>query len=157
MKLHALIILALAMSVASCARKEESAPEPAADVPEPVVEAPAADASADPQIEFGDQAFLKHMHAHADQIDDVNFALADGDLEAVMTPAYWLGRHESVDGVPEEWQPFVTGMRDGAKALEAATDLESARVAAANVTAQCQGCHAAAGIIENQATPSTPE
>ena len=86
------------------------------------------------------------MHDHADKLDELMFALADGNLEDAMTPAYWLSRHETVDGVPQEWQQYVTNMRGAAMAVESAGDLEAARAAAEQISRQCQACHEAAGI-----------
>ncbi len=146
MKLQLFLIAAISLGISACAKEEAPAPEPAAEpeqavAPEPQVDAPVVKAEVS-------ETLIKHMHAHADKMDDVNFALADGDLDAAMTPAYWLSRHESVAGIPEEWQPFMKGMREGAKAVEASTDLDSARAAAESITAQCQGCHRSAGIVE---------
>jgi cytochrome c556 len=86
------------------------------------------------------------MHAHAEQLDELMFALADDDLEAAATPAFWLSRHDTVDGIPEEWQEYVTGMREAAAEVEAASDLEAAKAAAEDISDQCQACHNAAGI-----------
>ncbi|MDJ0698634.1 MAG: hypothetical protein QNJ07_02155 [Woeseiaceae bacterium] len=146
MKLQLFLIAAISLGLAACAKEEAPAPEPAPEPEQAVAPEPQAEASV-PMAEVS-EALIKHMHAHADKMDDINFALADGDLDAAMTPAYWLSRHESVEGMPEEWQPFMKGMREGAKAIEASTDLESARAAAKTITAQCQGCHQAAGIVE---------
>jgi len=74
------------------------------------------------------------------------FALADDDLVGAMTPAFWLSRHDGVEGIPVEWQQYVTGMRQAASAVEAANDLETARVAAERISDQCQACHNAAGV-----------
>ncbi len=152
MKLHLLLIVGLALLVTACARKEQEAVEPADEAPavaeEPMEEPEPAEDPVPAKMEFGDDAVLKHMHAHADKMDDINFALADGDLDAAMTPAYWMSRHEEIEGMPEEWRPFIAGMREGAKAIEASNDLETARAAAETITAQCQGCHRVAGIVE---------
>jgi mono/diheme cytochrome c family protein len=86
------------------------------------------------------------MHVHAEKLDELNFALADGDLEAAMTPAYWLSRHETASDVQSEWMPFLYGMRTEAEAVETAPDLAAARAAAERINAHCQGCHAAVGI-----------
>ena len=90
------------------------------------------------------------MHAHAEQMDELMFALADGDLVGAMTPAYWLGRHKTVRGVPDEWQKYVAGMREAALAVESANDLETARAAAEEISKQCQGCHTAAGVVADR-------
>jgi hypothetical protein len=93
-----------------------------------------------------DEAFLQHMHEHAEQLDDLNFALADDELEKAKVPAYWLSRHEEVGDIPADWQQYVVGMREAASAVEVAPDLVTARAAAEGITRQCQGCHATAGV-----------
>jgi hypothetical protein len=90
--------------------------------------------------------FIDHMHAHAEQLDNLNFALADDDLDGAMTAAYWLSGHQEVGGLDDEWQPFLEGMREAAQAVEEANDLEAARVAAERINENCQGCHEAAGV-----------
>lgn len=94
-------------------------------------------------------AFLKHMHRHADELDDLNLALADGDLDAAKNSANWLSRHDAVTGIPSEWQLYLDGMRKAARAVGEATDLEAARLPAELITDNCQGCHIAAGIVGN--------
>jgi hypothetical protein len=101
-----------------------------------------------------DDAFIKHMHRHAERMDDLNLALADGNLEGARTPAYWLSRHDTVEGVHPEWRGFVTGMRSSALDVEKAPDLESAQIASLRITAQCQGCHDVAGVNEPGSQPS---
>ncbi|MDH3266843.1 MAG: hypothetical protein OEM25_07755, partial [Gammaproteobacteria bacterium] len=91
--------------------------------------------------------FIEHMHRHAEEIDNINIALADGDLAAAMNPAAWLSRHDPVGGIPDDWQPYLIDMREAARAVESAPDLETAHAASIRITEQCQGCHAAAGII----------
>ena len=140
MKALALCTITLAMGLVACGKQE-----PAAPAQPPVDQAPAAEESATATPQF-DQEFIDHMHAHAEQLDELMFALADEDLEAAMTPAYWLSRHEAVAGVPDEWQQYISGMREAALTVEAATDLAAAQAAAHDITAQCQACHAAAGI-----------
>jgi mono/diheme cytochrome c family protein len=116
------------------------APEPAVEVsPEP----------AKPEAVV-DEEFTNHMHAHAEQLDELMFALADGDLDGAMTPAYWLGRHKTVRGIPDEWQHFVSGVREAALAVESANDIETARAAAEEISNQCQGCHTVAGVVANK-------
>ena len=145
MKILSLWIIAFTLCLAACSRQEPAelqAPESdqtavAAD------EAIAAPEQADARF---DASFISHMHKHAERLDDLMFALADGDLVGAATPAYWLSQHEAVDGVPEEWQNFLTAMRNAAYEVETADDLETARAAAEDISAQCQGCHAAAGV-----------
>lgn len=130
MKLPFIWIVGFALCVAGCAAKAPS-----------VAESPAS-ASDD----LPGNSFLRHMHAHAERLDDINFALADGDLKRAEEPAYWLSRHRMVHGIEADWEPYVLGMREAARDVQTATDLEVARAAAKRITEQCQGCHAAAGI-----------
>lgn len=141
MKLNALLGLGFAFILIACAEKEPAAPEQAAHDEAQATEAPAAETKAPVHT-----AFLTHMHKHAEQLDVLNFALEDGDLEAARTPAYWLSRHEKVEGVDAELQNFLYSMRIAAEAVEVAPDLETARAAAEEISEQCQGCHTAAGV-----------
>ena len=140
MKLQSLLIVGLALCVTACAEKKEPAPEPAAEP------APEAQAPAPVEQPAHDEAFIDHMHAHAEQLDNLNFALADDDLAGAMTAAYWLSGHQEVSGLQEEWRPFLEGMREAAQAVEEATDLDAARAAAERISDNCQGCHKAAGV-----------
>lgn len=142
MKLHAFWIAAIALSLAACSKQEPPVETEAPEVPAEAPEAPAATQM--------DEKFIDHMHAHADFLDDLMFALAEGDLDGAMTPAYWLSHHEGVNDIPVEWQKYVVGMREAARAVEMAPDLESARTLAEEITNQCQGCHEAAGIAQGQ-------
>ena len=141
MKLHTLWIIAIALCLAACSKQEPADPQ-----------APEADQAAAPAEEMQeappaiDTAFISHMHEHAAKLDDLMLALADGDLEAAATPAYWLSQHDTVEGVPDELRDYVTGMRNAAYDVEMAEDIETARAAAEQISAQCQGCHAAAGV-----------
>ena len=152
MKLHLLLVIGLAAGIVGCAEEEQavsgqgSEMEPATSA---VTEPPAAEpeASAAQTKDWRDSAFIDHMHVHAAQLDDLNFALADGDLEAAMMPAYWLSRHKTVGGLPSELQQFVILMREAARAVEEADDLVAAGAAAEQISAQCQGCHAAVGFV----------
>jgi mono/diheme cytochrome c family protein len=150
MKLHTLLVLGITFAIAGCAEKEPATPEevieePAAEVAEavPAAEAEAALAQAE---DWRNSAFMEHMHAHADFLDDLNYALDDGDLEMAMPPAYWLSRHDTVSGLPEELQPYLVNLREAARAVEAAEDVDAARAAAQKIAKQCQACHAAAGV-----------
>ena len=158
MKLHTLIIIGFAIGIAGCAKKEEPAPGQAAE-PEPPVPAVVDEPAVDPEepVAEPDETLAKiedwrttnlldHMHAHAEHLDDLNYALDDGDLEGAMTPAYWLSRHREVSGLPENLQPFVVSMREAASAAEQAEDLDTARAAAQQIGVACQGCHDATGV-----------
>ncbi len=134
MNIHTFWITAIALCLAACSKQEPAEPQP-----------PESDQATAPAEEI-DGAFIAHMHKHAKQLDDLMFALADGDLEAAGTPAYWLSQHETVEGIPEQWRNYVTSMRNAAYEVEMANNLETARAAAEEISAQCQGCHTAAGV-----------
>ncbi len=145
MKLHALLFVGLALGFSGCAEKEKAAP-PQVDEPATSMESGAPPpAAAGESYEVSD-AVVRHMHLHAEQLDRLNRALAAGDLEAAHTPAYWLSRHEGMSVFPAEWEPNLQKMRAAARAVETAPDLETARVAAAQLANACQGCHTDAGF-----------
>lgn len=140
MKTHALWIAAIALGIAACTDRQQAAPPQAETTP-------SADTTASHVGAEIDEAFIEHMHMHAEQLDELMFALADEDLEAARTPAYWLSRHETVQGIPDEWQQFVVGVRRAALQVEQANDLDTARAAGETLSSRCQDCHAAAGVL----------
>lgn len=156
MKLRTLLLIGFTAGIVGCAEKEPATPEQESEMePAEAAEAPAVEeAPADEpdttlaKIEsWRNEDLLDHMHAHAEQLDDLNFALDDGNLEQAMTSAYWLSRHDTVKGLPEDLQPYVDRMREAARAVEATDDLAAARAAAQRIGAECQGCHAATGVV----------
>ena len=129
------------LSVMGCAEKEQV-------MSEPVNEAPMTEAVVPAAVDenWRNDSFLNHMHLHADKLDELNFALADGDLEAAKISAHWLSTHDTVSDIESDWLPYLYGMRTEAEAVQAAPDIATARAAAERISAQCQGCHAAVGI-----------
>lgn len=158
MKNHVLLIGLIALATTGCAEKKEVAPAPEVDRA-PAAEAPQAadtkesEPADDEAAELGTEAFLRHMHQHAGKLEDLNAALANGDLDGARTPAYWLLGHEEVSAIPEDWRVHMRRMRDGADAVSLAEDLDAARAAAKSITEGCDGCHAAAEV--NVPGPST--
>ena len=96
--------------------------------------------------EWVDAGFIDHMHMHAEQLDDLNFALADGNLEKAKVPAYWLTAHKTARGLPEELAPYLEGMREAAKVVSDAEDIETAKAAAQEIGVHCVACHTASGV-----------
>ena len=144
MKLHTLLIFGFAFGMTGCAEKEQATTEAIDEVqaPPPVAEASPAEAE-----KWQDDDFLEHMHRHADELDELNLALADGDLDAAKASANWLSRHDGISGIPPEWKLYLVDMREAADAVAEAGDLEAARLPAERITENCQGCHIAAGIV----------
>lgn len=154
MRTRTLLVIAATSCLVACGEKapvEETRVEapveetPVVEETAPAEEVAVVDESMPDELVF-DQAFVDHMHVHAERIDELMFALADGDLEAAAAPAAWLARHPADESIPEEWHQYLDGMREAASAVADATDLETARTAAENISASCQECHAAAGI-----------
>lgn len=149
MRLHALLIVGLAFLATGCAEKQAPEAEPAVEPQAPPAAEPAVveeQAAQEEEESTRGADFIDHMHVHAEQLDDLNFALADDDLEGAMTAAYWLSGHQEVEGIRDEWRPFLEGMREAAQAVEEASDLDAAKAAAGRISDQCQACHDAAGV-----------
>ena len=151
MKLQALFIVAFALGVAGCAEKEQVAPPEAAGA-EKAAESAAAEMPAEEAMpaeeieELGTAAFMTHMHHHASQLEWLNNALEAESLTAAQRPAYWLGGHDAVVGVPEDWRVYIDGMHEAADVVATAPDIAAARAAAQRIEENCAGCHAAAGV-----------
>ncbi len=159
MKTRMLLIVGFALGAVACAEKEQAAPETVAEpaeavteaieeaVSEEMVEEAAADETLAVVEDWRNEELLDHMHAHAEHLDDLNYALDDGNLERATTAAYWLAQHQTLTGLPPELQSYVDGMRDAATAVEEAADIDAARAAAEKIGAQCQACHAATDVV----------
>ena len=110
MKTRMFWTFALASCLIACGKQppaDEAPVEPAAEEPvvaaEPAPAEPVPVESAADEPAF-DQEFLDHMHAHAERVDELMYALDDGDLDGAKAAAYWLSRHKTVDGIPDECQ-----------------------------------------------------
>ena len=141
MKTRTLFALAAASCLVACEKPPPVEEAPLETPPEPAVE------TAMPAGIDVDQAFIDHMHVHAERMDEMMFALEDGDLEAARSPATWLSRHKAEDRIPDEWLPYLEAMREEARQVENATDLGTARAAAERISIHCQECHAASGLF----------
>lgn len=141
-------VLAAALCFVACGKQpptEDVTAEAPAEQPALTEEPAAAEDTSSAELVF-DQAFIEHMHVHAERVDELMFALDDGNLDAARSPAAWLSRHQAEDRIPDEWLPYLMAMRESARSVENATDIEVARAAAEQISVHCQGCHTAAGI-----------
>jgi len=143
MKLHMILVVGFVLSAAGCGENEQAMSEPGDEAP---MTAPDAVALTAVNEIWQNESFRQHMHLHAERLDDLNFALADGDLEAAKTSANWLATHDTDSDIQSDWLPHLYKMRTEAEAVEAAPDIATARTAAERITAQCQECHIAVGI-----------
>jgi len=146
MKLQTLLIAFFALAVTGCAEKEQAVPTVEVDEAETAAESVTAEVPAEEHDEMGTADFVAHMHHHASQLDRLNAALEVDSLAAAQRPAYWLGGHDSVSGVPGEWQVYVVAMRAAADEVANAPDIATARAAAQRIEEGCAGCHTAAGV-----------
>jgi hypothetical protein len=143
MNLRVILLVGFVLSLAGCGEKQQPISESVDETP---MTAPEPAAPTAGNEDWRNDTFLGHMHLHAEKLDDLNYALSDDDLEAAMKPAYWLSTHNTAGEIRSEWLPYLYGMRTEAEAVQAATDLATARAAAERLSAQCQGCHDAVGI-----------
>ncbi len=160
MRLHIVLLVGFTLGMAGCSEKEQAAPEPEmeATATEPANDMDAALSGAEAEIEaavpdetvaviegWRDEALLELMHVRAERLDEINYALDDGELEKARMPAKWLASHKKVEGLPDSLVPFADGIRAAAVDIENATDIPMAKAAAQRIVAQCQACHAATG------------
>lgn len=136
-----LVLITLVLITMGCSEKEQTLPAASDQVA--TTEAVAADNGKEI---WQNESFREHMHLHAEKLDELNFALEDGDLEAAKIPANWLAEHDTDGDIQSEWLPTLYRMRTEAKAVESAPDLATARAAATRINEQCQSCHVAVGI-----------
>jgi trans-aconitate methyltransferase len=145
MRFQTLLIVGLALVLSACAEKKEATPAPVKDAEMPAAvqeaEKPAAEGAP-----VATDSFIRHMHYHARQLERINVALAAGDLDAAQTPAYWLAAHERLEGAADDWEPYINEMRDAARAVSEAPDLDTARAATDRIAESCEGCHAHASV-----------
>ena len=87
-----------------------------------------------------------HMHEHLTRITEIKTQIISGNLPGVHEPAIWLAEHESATGLPENFEPYVEQMRNYARQVVAAGDLDSAAVAVSNMARTCGNCHLVNGI-----------
>ena len=143
MKLHMILVVGLVLSATGCGEKQQVMSEP---VDEASMTPPAAVALTAEHEIWQNESFRQHMHLHADNLDNLNFALEDGDLEAAKISAHWLSTHDTDSDVQSDWLPYLYRMRTAAEAVEAAPDIATAQTAAEQINANCQQCHTAVGI-----------
>ena len=143
MRLRTILVLSVVLGATGCAEKEQPSSTPAGDT---AMTAPDAAAATAVDEIWRDESFIDHMHLHAEKLDDLNFALADDDLETAKAAAQWLASHDTDSNIQSDWMPFLYRMRTEAEAVADAQDIASAQAAAQRITTQCRECHRAVGI-----------
>jgi len=82
-----------------------------------------------------------HMHEHLGRITTIKSFIIMDNLDGVREPASWLAEHESVSGLPANFQPYVELMRVYARQIVAARDLKSAADSVSRMARNCGNCH----------------
>ena len=142
MRFWVILVFSFALGITGCGGEKDQPPADEAQTTAP--EEPAVSTTEDEL--WHSESLVEHMHLHAEKLDELNFALADGDLEAARVSARWLSTHDTDAGIKSDWAPFLYRMRLDAEAVAAAPDIETAQAAAERITAQCQECHNAVGV-----------
>jgi hypothetical protein len=63
-----------------------------------------------PAQEVGEQdesEVATHMHEHLTRSTTIKAHIIMGELDGVREPATWLAEHESVAGLPSNYEPYV--------------------------------------------------
>lgn len=100
--------------------------------------APAQDVRADNETDVA-----THMHEHLGRITTIKSLIIMGNLDGVREPAIWLADHETVDGLPADFEQYVGLMRQYAREVNNAIDLKSAAIAVSGMAQTCSNCHLA--------------
>ena len=82
-----------------------------------------------------------HMHEYLTRITTIKSFVIMGNLDGVREPATWLVEHETVSGLPENFEPYVEMIRSYARELVEASDLKSAAKSVSRMAQTCGNCH----------------
>jgi cytochrome c553 len=85
----------------------------------------------------------EYMRDHFQQVRGVHVGVIIGDLNAVRAAAKWVATHEALEGMPQNWGPYVAQMRSAAEEAVAAPDIYAAAAATATMGKACASCHEA--------------
>lgn len=89
--------------------------------------------------DVGDVAM--HMHEHLARITTIKSFIIMGDLDGVREPATWLADHQEVDGLPENFEPYIGLMRQYAREVNNAQDFKTAAISVSHMAKTCSNCH----------------
>lgn len=81
------------------------------------------------------------MHDHLDRITTIKSMIIMGNLDGVREPAIWLADHQAVSGLPENFEPYLGLMRQYAREVNNAPDLNSAAISVSQMAKTCSNCH----------------
>jgi hypothetical protein len=92
----------------------------------------------DNESEIADQ-----MHEYLAQITTIKSFVIMGNLDGAREPATWLAEHETVSGLPENFEPYTEMMRSYAREVVGAPDLKAAAKSVSRMARTCGNCHLA--------------
>lgn len=93
-----------------------------------------------------ESAVATHMHEHLERITTIKSMIVMGNLDGVREPAAWLADHETVPGLPANFEPYVGLMREYAREVNNAPDLKTAAIAVSQMAKTCSNCHLVNGV-----------
>lgn len=97
-----------------------------------------------PAQEIADEAVsdvATHMHEHLARITEIKSSIIMGNLDGVREPAIWLADHEEVAGLPKNFEPYIGLMRQYAREVNNASELQSAAISVSQMAKTCSNCH----------------
>ena len=77
-----------------------------------------------------------------------------GDLDAAKAPAQWIADYQETTGLPQGSAVYVKTMKDAAKSVATAADIQAAASGAATLVGTCGNCHSAANVKTRMPAPT---
>jgi cytochrome c553 len=86
------------------------------------------------------------MHEHLTRIGMIKSAIVAGKMEDVREPATWLADHQTVAGLPADFEPYVAQIKTYARQAIEAPNLVSAAESVSKMAKTCSDCHSTNGV-----------
>jgi cytochrome c553 len=87
-----------------------------------------------------------NMHEQLARIGTIKAAVVAGRLADVRAPATRLADHETVAGLPADFAPYIVQLRNYARHVIEAKDLQAAGIAVSRMAKTCGSCHLVNGV-----------
>jgi hypothetical protein len=109
-----------------------------------------------PEGPQSDTPIAEQMAEHFTKVLDARAAIIRGDLDAAKVAGQALADEEPTANIPDNWAPHVTALRETARTLAGAQDLDAAALAVGKLGVACGSCHAAVGATIELADAPAP-
>lgn len=86
------------------------------------------------------------MHENLSRIGTIKSAIVAGKHEDVRESAVWLANHQTIAGLPADFEPYVAQMKTYARHVIESQDLVSAAVSVSKMAKTCGDCHLVTGV-----------